>query len=58
MERHNPTLASIRVHVLDLNLRKASCLRSIILHLLCRLPSRDLDTSPNPSQVAPPPDLH
>ncbi|RZR81828.1 hypothetical protein BHM03_00008130 [Ensete ventricosum] len=29
MERHNPTLASTRVHVLDLCPRKASCFRSM-----------------------------
>ncbi|RWW13871.1 hypothetical protein BHE74_00008653 [Ensete ventricosum] len=27
MKRHNPTLASTRVHVLDLCSRKASCFR-------------------------------
>ncbi|RRT63275.1 hypothetical protein B296_00001558 [Ensete ventricosum] len=31
MERHNPALASIRVHVLDLYLRKAPCFRSMFL---------------------------
>ncbi|RRT54651.1 hypothetical protein B296_00017551 [Ensete ventricosum] len=29
MKRHNPTLVSTRVHVLDLCPRKASCFRSI-----------------------------
>ncbi|RWW34998.1 hypothetical protein GW17_00000215 [Ensete ventricosum] len=33
MKRHDPTLASARVHVLDLCLRKAPCLRSMF-HLL------------------------
>ncbi|RWV76813.1 hypothetical protein GW17_00062462 [Ensete ventricosum] len=44
MERHDLTLASTRVHALDLCLRKALCLRSMF-HLLCRLPSCGLDTS-------------
>ncbi|RZS13726.1 hypothetical protein BHM03_00045340 [Ensete ventricosum] len=51
MERHDPTLASIRVHALDLYPRKAPCLRSMF-HLLCRLPSCDLGTSPSSTQVA------
>ncbi|RRT52487.1 hypothetical protein B296_00022239 [Ensete ventricosum] len=51
MERHNPTLASARVHVLDLCLRKTSCFRSMF-HLLCRLPSYGLDTSLSSTQVA------
>ncbi|RWV77209.1 hypothetical protein GW17_00061996 [Ensete ventricosum] len=57
MERHNPTLASTRVHALDLCLRKAPCLRSMF-YLLCRLPSCGLDTSPSSTQVAPILDLH
>ncbi|RRT42066.1 hypothetical protein B296_00021558 [Ensete ventricosum] len=52
MERHEPTLASIRVHALDLYQRKALCLGSMF-HLLCRLPSCGLDTSPSSTQVAP-----
>ncbi|RWW70077.1 hypothetical protein BHE74_00022279 [Ensete ventricosum] len=52
MERHDPTLASTRVHALDLCLRKALCLRSMF-HLLCRLPSYGLDTSSSSTQVAP-----
>ncbi|RRT71087.1 hypothetical protein B296_00012442 [Ensete ventricosum] len=57
MERHDLTLASTRVNVLDLCVRKAPCLRSM-LHLLRRLPSCDLDTSPNSTIVAPPLNLH
>ncbi|RWW75058.1 hypothetical protein BHE74_00016938 [Ensete ventricosum] len=57
MERHDLTLASARVHVLDLCSRKASCLHSIF-HLLCRLPSCSLDTSPSYTQVVLPFDLH
>ncbi|RWV91773.1 hypothetical protein GW17_00045912 [Ensete ventricosum] len=57
MERHDPTLAYTRVHVLDLCLRKALCLRSMF-HLLRRLPSYDLNTSPSSTQVVPPLDLH
>ncbi|RRT39131.1 hypothetical protein B296_00025288 [Ensete ventricosum] len=53
MERHNLTLASTRVHVLDLCPRKAPCFRSM-LYLLRRLPSCDLDTSPSCSAL----DLH
>ncbi|RWW44450.1 hypothetical protein BHE74_00049789 [Ensete ventricosum] len=45
MERHDLTLASTRVHVIDLCPRKASCLRSLF-HLLHRLPSCGLDTLP------------
>ncbi|RRT33042.1 hypothetical protein B296_00055281, partial [Ensete ventricosum] len=52
MERHDPILASIRVHALDLCLRKAPCHRSM-LHLLCRLSSCSLDTSPSSTQVTP-----
>ncbi|RRT34741.1 hypothetical protein B296_00040528 [Ensete ventricosum] len=57
MERHDPTLASIIVHVLDLRPRKALYLRSIF-HLLRRFPSCDLDTSQSFTQDAPPLDLH
>ncbi|RRT84159.1 hypothetical protein B296_00013621 [Ensete ventricosum] len=57
MERHDLTLASTRVHVLDLCPRKASCFRSMF-HLIHRLPSCGLDTSPNSTQVAPLLDLH
>ncbi|RWW22284.1 hypothetical protein GW17_00013527 [Ensete ventricosum] len=57
MERHDLTLASIRVHVLDFCPRKASCLRSMF-HLLRRLPSCGLDTSPSSTQVDPLFDLH
>ncbi|RZS28620.1 hypothetical protein BHM03_00062236 [Ensete ventricosum] len=57
MKRHDLTLASTRVHVLDLCLRKALCLRSIF-NLLRRLPSLSNDTSPSYTQVAPPLDLH
>ncbi|RRT50137.1 hypothetical protein B296_00034311 [Ensete ventricosum] len=51
MKRYNPTLASIRVHVLALCPRKAPCLRSMF-HLLYRLSSCGLDTSPSSTQVA------
>ncbi|RRT47753.1 hypothetical protein B296_00016161 [Ensete ventricosum] len=51
MERHDLTLASTRVYALDLHPRKALCLRSMF-HLLCRLPSYGLDTSPSFTQVA------
>ncbi|RWV96585.1 hypothetical protein BHE74_00057451 [Ensete ventricosum] len=51
MERHDLTLASARVCVLDLHLRKASCLCSMF-HLLYRLPSCDLGTSQSSIQVA------
>ncbi|RZS26691.1 hypothetical protein BHM03_00060063 [Ensete ventricosum] len=51
MEQHYPTLAFVRVHVLDLCSRKASCLCSMF-HLLCRLPSCSLDTSLSSTQVA------
>ncbi|RWW29057.1 hypothetical protein GW17_00006426 [Ensete ventricosum] len=57
MERDDLTLASIRVHVIDLCPRKAPCLRSMF-HLLCRLPSCDLDISPSSIQVALILDLH
>ncbi|RWV96155.1 hypothetical protein GW17_00041151 [Ensete ventricosum] len=57
MERHDPTLASTRVHALDLCPRKAPCLRSMF-HLLCRLFSYGLDTSLSSTQVARLLDLH
>ncbi|RRT49150.1 hypothetical protein B296_00020970 [Ensete ventricosum] len=53
----DPTLASTRVHVLDLCPRKALCLR-FMFHLLRRLPSCGLDTSPSFTQVAPLLDLY
>ncbi|RWW83855.1 hypothetical protein BHE74_00007641 [Ensete ventricosum] len=52
MERRDPTLASTRVHALDLCLRKAPCLRSMF-HLLWRLSSCGLDTSPSSTQDTP-----
>ncbi|RWV87638.1 hypothetical protein GW17_00050347 [Ensete ventricosum] len=54
MERHDLTLASTRVHVLNLCLRKAPCLRSMF-HLLRRLPSVWLGyfTKFHPSYSAP-----
>ncbi|RWW60454.1 hypothetical protein BHE74_00032542, partial [Ensete ventricosum] len=52
IERHDSTLASTRVHALNLCPRKALCLSSMF-HLLCRLPSCGLDTSPSSTQVAP-----
>ncbi|RWW81659.1 hypothetical protein BHE74_00009923 [Ensete ventricosum] len=57
MERHDPALASTRVHVLDLCPRKAPCLRSMF-HLLRRLSSCGLDTSLSSTQVASLLDLH
>ncbi|RRT76577.1 hypothetical protein B296_00022019 [Ensete ventricosum] len=57
MKRHDPTFASTRVHALDLCPRKASCLRSMF-HLLCRLSSCGLNTSPISTQVALLLDLH
>ncbi|THU60279.1 hypothetical protein C4D60_Mb07t10950 [Musa balbisiana] len=51
MEQHDPALASARVHVLDLCPRKALRLRSMF-HLLCRLTSYGLGTSPSYTQVA------
>ncbi|RWV91825.1 hypothetical protein GW17_00045851 [Ensete ventricosum] len=57
MERYDLTLASTRVHALNLCPRKALCLRSMF-HLLCRLPSCGLDTSSSSTQVAPLLDLH
>ncbi|RRT33851.1 hypothetical protein B296_00024115 [Ensete ventricosum] len=44
MELHDLTLASTRVHALNLRLRKALCLR-FMFHLLCQLPSCGLETS-------------
>ncbi|RWW81809.1 hypothetical protein BHE74_00009760 [Ensete ventricosum] len=57
MKQHDLTLASTRVHVLDLCPRKAPCLRSMF-HLLCRLPSCGLDTLLSSTQVASPLDFH
>ncbi|RWW48607.1 hypothetical protein BHE74_00045301 [Ensete ventricosum] len=57
MERHYPTLASTRVHSLDLCPRKAPRFRSMF-HLLCRIPSCGLDTSPSSTQVTLLLDLH
>ncbi|RWW76309.1 hypothetical protein BHE74_00015609 [Ensete ventricosum] len=51
IERHDSSLTSTRVHVLDLCQRKAPCLRSMF-HLLRRLPSCGLDTSLSSTQVA------
>ncbi|RWW22631.1 hypothetical protein GW17_00013158 [Ensete ventricosum] len=51
MERDDLTLASTRVHALDLRPNKALCLR-FKFHLLRRLPSCSLDTSLNSTQVA------
>ncbi|RRT66245.1 hypothetical protein B296_00006577 [Ensete ventricosum] len=51
IERHDSSLISTRVHVLDLCPRKAPCLRSMF-HLLRRLPSCGLDTSLSSTQVA------
>ncbi|RRT55410.1 hypothetical protein B296_00019781 [Ensete ventricosum] len=51
MKRHDPNLASTRVHALDLCPRKALCLCSMF-QLLCRLLSCDLDTSPSSTKVA------
>ncbi|RWW78784.1 hypothetical protein BHE74_00012957 [Ensete ventricosum] len=57
MEQHDPPLASVSVHVLNLCPRKALCLYSMF-YLLCQLPSCGLDTSPSSNQVVPPLDLH
>ncbi|RWV92697.1 hypothetical protein GW17_00044901 [Ensete ventricosum] len=57
MERHDLTLASIRVHALDLCPREAPCLCSMF-YLLCRPSSCGLDTSLSSTQVAPLLDLH
>ncbi|RZS08437.1 hypothetical protein BHM03_00039432 [Ensete ventricosum] len=57
MKQHDLTLASTRVHVLDLCPRKAPCLRSMF-HLLCRLPSCGFDTLLSSTQVASPLDFH
>ncbi|RWW35710.1 hypothetical protein BHE74_00059324 [Ensete ventricosum] len=57
MERHNPTLASTRVHVLDQCIKKTLFLCSMF-YLLRRLPSCGLDTSLSSTQVTPLHDLH
>ncbi|RWV92212.1 hypothetical protein GW17_00045437 [Ensete ventricosum] len=57
MKQHDPTVAFVRVYVIDLCQRKALCLYSMF-HLLCRLPSCGLDTSPSSTQVALLLDLH
>ncbi|RZR93572.1 hypothetical protein BHM03_00022124 [Ensete ventricosum] len=57
MERHNLTLASKRVHVINLCPMKVSCL-CFILYYLCRLPSYVLDTTLSFTQVALLLDLH
>ncbi|RWW12155.1 hypothetical protein BHE74_00006467 [Ensete ventricosum] len=57
MERHDLTIASTRVHVLDLCPRKTLCL-CFMFHLLHRLSSCNLDTSLISTQVAPPLDLY
>ncbi|RWW73293.1 hypothetical protein BHE74_00018846 [Ensete ventricosum] len=57
MKRHNLTLASTRVHVLDLCPRKALCFRSMFQSSTSLL-SCGLDTSPSSTQVTPPLDLH
>ncbi|RZS17686.1 hypothetical protein BHM03_00049859 [Ensete ventricosum] len=57
MERHDPALDSARVHVLDLYLRKYSCLHSMF-HLLRQLRSCGLATSLSSTQVTLPLDLH
>ncbi|RZR74286.1 hypothetical protein BHM03_00034900 [Ensete ventricosum] len=51
IERHDRVFASVKVHILNLYRRKASHLCSIF-HLLYQLPSYDLRTSPNSTQVA------
>ncbi|RWV84216.1 hypothetical protein GW17_00054088 [Ensete ventricosum] len=50
MERYDHTLASTRVPVLDLYLRKASCLRSMF-YLLRQLPSCGLDNHQVPPKL-------
>ncbi|RRT45210.1 hypothetical protein B296_00055285 [Ensete ventricosum] len=50
MERHDLALASARVQVFDLCLRKALCLCSMF-HILCGLPSCNLGTSPSPPKL-------
>ncbi|RRT33483.1 hypothetical protein B296_00048357 [Ensete ventricosum] len=57
MERHDLTLASTRVHILDLCPRKAPCLCSMF-YLLHRLPSCGFHASLSSTQVAPLLDLH
>ncbi|RWW27908.1 hypothetical protein GW17_00007635 [Ensete ventricosum] len=51
MEQHDSSLASARVHILDLYLRKTLCFHSMF-RLLCRLPLCDLGTSSSSTQVA------
>ncbi|RWW12770.1 hypothetical protein BHE74_00058742, partial [Ensete ventricosum] len=51
IERHDLTLASTKVHILDLYLTKALCLHCMF-HFLYRLPSYYLDTSLSFTQVA------
>ncbi|RRT59661.1 hypothetical protein B296_00001009 [Ensete ventricosum] len=57
MEQHDLALEFARVYVLEFYLRKVSCLHSMF-HLLCRLPSCDLDTSLSSIQVVSPLNLH
>ncbi|RRT46174.1 hypothetical protein B296_00038468 [Ensete ventricosum] len=57
MKQHDPFHVFTNVHVLDLYPRKAPCLRSMF-HLLRRLSSCGLDTSPSSTQVASLLDLH
>ncbi|RRT34824.1 hypothetical protein B296_00055531 [Ensete ventricosum] len=57
MKLHDLTLVFTRVHALDFCPMKALCLHSM-LHLLRRLPSCSLDTSPSFTQVTLPLDLH
>ncbi|RZR92850.1 hypothetical protein BHM03_00021214 [Ensete ventricosum] len=56
MEQYDLGLASAIVHIIDLCLRKALYLHSMF-HLLYRLSSCGLDTSPSSIQVASPLDL-
>ncbi|RRT77735.1 hypothetical protein B296_00008419 [Ensete ventricosum] len=57
MKQHDHTLTFTIVYALDLCPRKAPCLRSMF-HLLCRLSSCSLNTSPSSTQIAPLLDLH
>ncbi|RRT76064.1 hypothetical protein BHE74_00019954 [Ensete ventricosum] len=57
MEQHDLALAFVRVHVLDLCPRKASCFRSMF-HLLYRHPSCGLGNSLCFTQLTSPLDLH
>ncbi|RZR72488.1 hypothetical protein BHM03_00014067 [Ensete ventricosum] len=57
MERHDPTLAFTRVHILNLCPRKVLCLHSMF-YLLRRLLLCGLDSSLSSTQVAPLLDLH